>query len=63
MSEAIKYWTIAAEHNNADSQYNLGLVYKKGDGVPQDLELAKHWFYKAAMLGNEDAKNKLRELV
>ncbi len=63
MMEAIKYWTIAAENDDADSQYNLALAYKNGDGVPQNLDKAIHWCYKAAMLGSEKAKAKLKELV
>ena len=33
---------------NADAQYNLGVMYKNGDGVPQDYAEAYFWFNLAA---------------
>ena len=33
-----------AEQGDAEAQYNLGVLYKKGQGVPQDYVLAHMWF-------------------
>ena len=33
---ALKEWTLLAEQGNADAQYNLGVMYDKGNGVTQD---------------------------
>ncbi|CAI6149094.1 MAG: hypothetical protein SPLUMA2_SPLUMAMAG2_01490 [uncultured Sulfurimonas sp.] len=34
-------------HANANAQYNLGLMYKYGDGVLKDMTKAKYWTKKA----------------
>jgi hypothetical protein len=38
----------AAEQGKAAAQSNLGLMYAKGQGVPQDYAEAVRWFRKAA---------------
>ena len=46
----------AAEQGDADAQYELGWMYDKGNGVPQDY-VAAHTFYNlAAANGREEAK-------
>ena len=42
--EAVKWWKLAAEQGDADAQYNLGHMYYKGQGFPQDYALAHMWF-------------------
>jgi TPR repeat protein len=42
----------AAEKGDAEAQYNLGVAYERGDGVPQDYEEAAAWFHKAAEQGH-----------
>ena len=37
----------AAEQGNADAQFNLGLMYDKGEGVRQDDAEAVRWYLKA----------------
>ena len=37
-----------AEQGNAAAQYNLGLMYFMGQGIPQDYKEAVKWFRKAA---------------
>ncbi len=39
--------------------YSLGHMYANGLGVPQDYKLARHWFHKAARLGNSAAQHTL----
>jgi len=40
-----------AEQGKVDAQFDLGLVYYKGQGVPRDDALARHWFELAATQG------------
>jgi TPR repeat protein len=42
--------------NLAGAQYNLGLMYANGQGVPQDYKAAMSWYRKAAELGNAYAR-------
>ena len=49
----------AAEQGNALAQNNLGFMYSKGRGVPQDYAEAVRWYRLAAEQGNADAQNNL----
>ena len=40
---------------NAKAQYNLGFMYYKGQGLPQDFVIAYVWFNMGATNGNENA--------
>ena len=51
-------WT-AAEQGLAQAQHNLGLMYSKGHGVPQDYAKAVEWYRRAAEQGNATAQNNL----
>ena len=48
--------TKKAEAGDATAQSNLGNMYRKGEGVPQDLSKAFEWFQKLAVQGNVDAQ-------
>jgi TPR repeat protein len=37
-----------AAQGNASAQYNLGVLYDSGRGVPQDYAKARLWYEKAA---------------
>ncbi len=54
---------LRAELGDADAQYELGLAYSTGDGVPVDLIEAHKWFNLAAMAGDEAAKSWRHELA
>ncbi len=41
----------AAEQGDASAQFNLGLMYANGDGVPEDDAEAVHWYRQAAEQG------------
>jgi TPR repeat protein len=41
----------AAEQGNREAQYQLGLKYLTGDGVPHSLIQATQWFHTAAEFG------------
>jgi TPR repeat protein len=49
----------AAEQGDADAQFNLGRLYHKGHGVPQDDTQSAFWFRKAAEQGNAEAQHLL----
>jgi hypothetical protein len=43
----------AAEQGDANAQYNLGVMYAKGQGVPEDYVWAYAWINLAKAAGNE----------
>ncbi len=50
--EALKWFRKAAEQGYAPAEHNLGLMYDKGQGVPQDYQEALKWYRKAAEQGH-----------
>ena len=48
-----------AEQGNSDAQYNLGDMYRQGQGVNQDYYQAIKWYQKAAEQGDALAQNNL----
>lgn len=57
VAAAIRIWRPLAIAGDAVAQYNLGLCYKKGEGVPKDPKMAETWFEKAAEQGLEEARD------
>lgn len=49
-----------AEKGNCKSQFMVGECYANGWGVDANKEKAKEWYEKAAMQGNDTAKEKLK---
>jgi TPR repeat protein len=45
---AFNEWRVLAEQGVAEAQFNLGLLYADGQGVPLDPGQAAGWFEKAA---------------
>ena len=45
---ALREWTPLAEQGDAFAQHNLGAMYHKGQGVPQDYKTAVKWWKLAA---------------
>ena len=45
---AIRLWRSLADQGEVDAQYNLGVMYDKGQGVTRDYAIAVSWFRKAA---------------
>ena len=54
--EAVTWCRKAADQGNATAQYNLGVMYDKGEGVPKNDVEAYKWWLLAAAKGNEEAK-------
>ena len=48
---AIRLWRLLADKGEVDAQYNLGVMYDKGQGVTRDYAVAVSWFRKAADQG------------
>ena len=55
-AKAAKLFRKAAEQGHASSQFNLGVMYETGQGVPEDKAEATKWIRKAAEQGDADAK-------
>jgi uncharacterized protein len=59
---ALKEWLPMAEAGDAPSQFNLGLMYLDGVGVPQSDEKAVLWFRRSADQGYAKAQGNLGAL-
>lgn len=54
--KAASLWQQLAENGERDAQYNLGLMHRYADGVPQDLAAALKWYKLAANQGDIQAQ-------
>lgn len=56
-ARAFGLWLPLAEKGNAEAQYDIGVMYLKGKGVPRDYVyvFAYRWFALAAAQGNRQA--------
>ena len=61
MTEAIRWYTAAAEGGNADAMHDLGWLYDHGEGVEQDMKKAICWYERAAEQNHPAAMNSLGE--
>ncbi len=59
---AVREWRPLAESGNAAAQFNLGLMYLDGTGVPQSLGDAAEWFRRSAEQGYAKAQYNLGSL-
>lgn len=51
-TEAVKWYTLAADRGFADAQNNLGVCYENGNGVAKSYAEAVKWYKLAAEQGN-----------
>ena len=56
---ALREWRPLAEQGHAKAQYNLGVMYANGEGVPEDDGQAVFWYRKAAEQGDAKAQYNL----
>ncbi len=56
---AISLFKPLAEQGNAEAQYNIGLLYDRGLGAPQNYREAIKWYEKSAEQGNANAQFEL----
>ena len=59
---ALREWRPLAELGIAPAQFNLGLLYANGQGVPQDYVQARQWYEKAAIQGDALAQLNLGDI-
>jgi len=58
---AVAWYRRSAEQGDAAAQYNLGNMYRWGEGVARDPEEAIRWFRKAGEQGSEPARKALKD--
>ncbi len=56
---ALEEWLPLAEQGDTKAQYNLAIIYAKGQGVPQDYTEAAKWVRLAAEQGDANAQYNL----
>lgn len=59
---AIRLFRPLAEQGNPKAQSVLGVMFRKGEGVPRNSARAHMWFSFAAARGDTKAKAELREV-
>lgn len=60
--EAISWYQMAADQGDSYGEFNLGLCYENGIGAHVNMKKAKYWYQKAALKGDDQAKQRLKEL-
>ena len=55
----MRWYRLAAEQGDAGAQNNLGNMYRKGEGVPEDDAEAVRWYRLAAEQGDAGAQSNL----
>jgi len=60
---ALREWQPLAKQGHAVAQYNLGLLYANGQGVPKDDAQARQWYVKAAVQDHAEAQVNLGILL
>jgi hypothetical protein len=58
----VKWFRLSATHGFAKAQYNLGVMYRDGQGVAQDYKEAVRWFQLSAAQGHVSAQFNLGEM-
>ncbi len=62
-TEAVKWFTLAAQHGHILAQATLGAYYWAGRGVPQDLTKAYYWSVLAQAGGDQASKYRVAVLA
>ena len=60
---AAKLFSLQAENNQHDAQYNLAILLEAGKGVPQDFTKALIWAWSAQLGGIEAAEELAEDLT
>ncbi len=58
-SDEVAAFRVDAQAGDAEAQFNLGVMYDRGQGVPQDDVQAAEWYRKAAEQGHAGAQHNL----
>ena len=56
MADEFEITKKAAERGDAVAQFNLGIMYRNGEGVPEDDAEAARWYRRAAEQGHAGAQ-------
>jgi TPR repeat protein len=56
---ALRLWRPLADQGEPNAQYNIGLMYDQGKGVPQDHVQAAAWYRKAGEQGHRVAQHNI----
>ena len=59
LKTAADWYTKAAEQGHAKAQFNLGVMYRNGEGVPRDYVQAYFWWSLSGAQGEQDATRKI----
>jgi TPR repeat protein len=59
LHEAAYWFQQAADRGNREAQYNIGLMFVKGEGVPMNKILAFQYWIKAARQSDLNAQRSL----
>ena len=51
IDKAVECFNDAAHRGVPEAQYELGVCYRRGEGVEQDIKTALYWYEKAADQG------------
>ena len=62
LEKAVSWYQRAAEQGEATALFNLGGMFRKGYGVPQNDRKALEHYRQAAAKGNAQAKQMLQRL-
>jgi TPR repeat protein len=58
----MRQYLNAAEAGHPVAQYQIGVLYERGQGTARDLNAARAWYVRAAAQGHEDAKRQLERI-
>ena len=59
----VKEWQKAGEQGDLEAQYELDVMYAKGEGVVQDYVATHMWWVQARAQGHEGATGNLDFLI
>ena len=55
LHQAIRWYRVAADHGEAEAEFQLGMIYLNGQGVTECEETALRWLGRAADGGHSEA--------
>ena len=58
-AKSLADWRKLADHGDAEAQFQMGVRYHNGEGVPQDDTQAMKWFELAAEQGHINAQSRI----
>ena len=57
--KALYWFKKAAQNNEAQAQYDIGMIYLDGNGVSKNHNIAKDWFEKSSAQGHAESQFEL----